>query len=284
MSTAPSTAPGTFIETNVIGTYTLLEAARAYWRAGAGPRASASTTSPPTRSSARSGAEGKFTEDTPYDPRSPYSASKAASDHLVRAWHETYGLPVVMTNCSNNYGPYHFPEKLIPVIILNALAGQADPGLRRRARTCATGSSSRITPTRSCWCWSRARSGRSYNIGGENEARNIDLVRTICRLLDERRPHGRAARPADHLRRRPPRSRPSLRHRPLAHPRGTGLAALGHARGGAGADGRLVSGQRGLVAAASRPRGCRAAARHRLSLRKGGADGPIRRVRHGEPA
>ena len=127
--------PAAFVDTNVVGTCTLLEAARAYW--GGTPRRSASTTSRPTRSTARSGPTGRFTEATPYAPNSPYSASKAASDHLVRAWGETYGLPVVISNCSNNYGPFHFPEKLIPVVILNALAGREIPVYgrgRERAR------------------------------------------------------------------------------------------------------------------------------------------------------
>ena len=128
-SIARSTGPAAFIQTNVVGTFTLLEAARA-----TGPRstarratASASSTSRPTRCSARSAPTGSFTETTPYEPNSPYSASKAASDHLVRAWHHTYGLPVVITNCSNNYGPYQFPEKLIPLVILNALEGKPLP-------------------------------------------------------------------------------------------------------------------------------------------------------------
>ena len=117
--------PGDFIQTNVVGTFTLLQAALGYWRALAAARRtrSASITSRPTRCSARSASEGLFCETTAYDPRSPYSASKAASDHLVRAWHHTYGLPVIVTNCSNNYGPYHFPEKLIPLMIINALEG-----------------------------------------------------------------------------------------------------------------------------------------------------------------
>jgi dTDP-glucose 4,6-dehydratase len=129
----------------------------------------------------------KFTEDTPYDPRSPYSASKAASDHLVRAWHETYGLPVVLTNCSNNYGPYHFPEKLVPVIILNALAGKPLP---------IYGDGSNIRD----WLYvedhadalllvlEKGTLGRSYNIGGENERTNLELVRTLCNILDDLRP------------------------------------------------------------------------------------------------
>ena len=136
------------------------------------------------------GETGQFTEDTPYAPNSPYSASKAASDHLVRAWHETYGLPVVLTNCSNNYGPYHFPEKLIPVVILKALAGAPIPvyGAGENVRD---------------WLYvedhaealllvlEKGRVGRSYNIGGENEARNIDLVRMLCAILDAKRPKNR---------------------------------------------------------------------------------------------
>ncbi len=181
--------PGTFIETNVTGTYTLLEAARAYWTSKGRPEGFRFHHISTDEVFGSLGPTGKFTEDTPYDPRSPYSASKAASDHLVRAWGETYGLPVVLTNCSNNYGPYHFPEKLIPVVILNALQGRPIPvyGKGENVRD---------------WLYvedhadalllvlEKGAVGRSYNIGGENEARNIDLVRTICRLLDERRPGG----------------------------------------------------------------------------------------------
>ena len=135
------------------------------------------------------GATGQFTEDTPYAPNSPYSASKAASDHLVRAWHETYGLPVVMTNCSNNYGPFHFPEKLIPVVILNALAGRPIPvygaGLNVRDWLYVEDHADALLTV-----VARGAVGRSYNIGGENEARNIDIVTTICTLLDEMAPVG----------------------------------------------------------------------------------------------
>ncbi|WP_374436959.1 dTDP-glucose 4,6-dehydratase [Tabrizicola sp.] len=179
--------PSDFIETNITGTFNLLEAARAHWtRAGkpAGFRFHHISTDEVFGSL---GPEGQFTETTAYDPRSPYSASKAASDHLVRAWHETYGLPVVLTNCSNNYGPYHFPEKLIPVVILNALHGKPIPvyGKGENVRD---------------WLYvedhadalllvvQKGAVGRSYNIGGENERRNIDLVRTICALLDEMAP------------------------------------------------------------------------------------------------
>ncbi|WP_273521304.1 dTDP-glucose 4,6-dehydratase [Rhodosalinus sediminis] len=183
--------PGTFVETNVTGTYTLLEAARAHWTREGRPEGfrfhHVSTDEvygslPPDPSV-------KFTEATAYDPRSPYSASKAASDHLVRAWHHTYGLPVVLTNCSNNYGPYHFPEKLIPVVILNALAGRAIPvyGQGENVRDwlyVEDHAEALLTVV------AQGTPGRTYNIGGGNEARNIDLVRMICRLLDARRPAG----------------------------------------------------------------------------------------------
>ena len=179
--------PGTFIETNITGTYTLLEAARAHWVARRRPAQFRFHHISTDEVFGSLGATGQFTEETPYDPRSPYSASKAASDHLVRAWHETYGLPVVLTNCSNNYGPFHFPEKLIPVVILNALAGKPIPvyGAGENVRD---------------WLYvedhaealllvvEKGAVGRSYNIGGENEARNIDLVRMICAILDAKRP------------------------------------------------------------------------------------------------
>ncbi|MGR3617164.1 MAG: dTDP-glucose 4,6-dehydratase [Paracoccaceae bacterium] len=182
--------PGQFIETNVTGTYTLLEAARAYWSRRGQPESFRFHHISTDEVFGSLGDAGQFTEDTPYDPRSPYSASKAASDHLVRAWHETYGLPVVITNCSNNYGPYHFPEKLIPVVILNALAGKAIP-------VYGTGENIRD------WLYVEDHAdalltvlqngsvGRCYNIGGENEARNIDLVQMICAILDQKRPKNR---------------------------------------------------------------------------------------------
>ena len=179
--------PGAFIETNVNGTYTLLEAARAHWLREGKPQGFRFQHISTDEVFGSLGATGKFTEDTPYDPRSPYSASKAASDHLVRAWHETYGLPVVLTNCSNNYGPYHFPEKLIPVVILNALHGKDIPvyGAGENVRDwlyVEDHADALLTVLEN------GELGRSYNIGGENEARNIDLVRIICGLLDERRP------------------------------------------------------------------------------------------------
>ncbi|MGQ0566769.1 MAG: dTDP-glucose 4,6-dehydratase [Gemmobacter sp.] len=181
--------PGDFIETNVTGTFNLLEAARAHWtRAGRPDRFRFHHISTDEVFGSL-GPEGKFTEDTPYAPNSPYSASKAASDHLVRAWAETYGLPVVMTNCSNNYGPYHFPEKLIPVVILNALHGRAIPvyglGVNVRDWLYVEDHADALLTV-----LAKGRVGRSYNIGGENEARNIDLVRMICALLDEMHPDG----------------------------------------------------------------------------------------------
>jgi dTDP-glucose 4,6-dehydratase len=188
--------PGDFILTNVNGTFNMLEAARSYWVHQGKPDTFRFHHISTDEVFGSLGATGKFTEDTPYDPRSPYSASKAASDHLVRAWAETYGLPVVLTNCSNNYGPFHFPEKLIPVVILNALAGKPIPvyGAGENVRD---------------WLYvedhaealllvlQKGQLGRSYNIGGENERRNIDLVRTICAILDEKRP--KAAPYADQI-------------------------------------------------------------------------------------
>ncbi|PPB79505.1 dTDP-glucose 4,6-dehydratase [Albidovulum inexpectatum] len=187
--------PAAFIQTNIIGTYTLLEAARAYW-SGRGKPADFRFHHISTDEVFGSlGPTGKFTETTPYDPRSPYSASKASSDHLVRAWHETYGLPVLLTNCSNNYGPYHFPEKLIPVVILKALAGEPIP---------VYGDGGNVRD----WLYvedhaealmlvlEKGPVGRSYNIGGENEATNLDLVRRICAILDNKRPE---AAPHDRL-------------------------------------------------------------------------------------
>jgi dTDP-glucose 4,6-dehydratase len=178
--------PAAFIETNVFGTYTMLETARAYW----------DKLEPAARAAFRFlhistdevygslGAEGYFTEKTPYDPRSPYSASKAASDHLVMAWHHTYGLPALITNCSNNYGPYHFPEKLIPLVILNALEGRPLP---------VYGKGDNVRD----WLFvddhvralltvaERGVPGETYNVGGGNERTNLQVVEAVCDLLDE---------------------------------------------------------------------------------------------------
>jgi dTDP-glucose 4,6-dehydratase len=181
--------PGDFVETNITGTYNMLEAARSHWMRKGRPDSFRfhHISTDEVFGSLPADPAVKFTEDTPYDPRSPYSASKAASDHLVRAWAETYGLPVVLTNCSNNYGPFHFPEKLIPVIILNALAGKALP---------IYGDGSNIRD----WLYvedhadalllvvQKGAVGRSYNIGGENERTNLELVKTLCAILDEKRP------------------------------------------------------------------------------------------------
>lgn len=178
--------PGDFVETNITGTYNMLEAARAYWVNAGKPEDFRFHHISTDEVFGSLGETGMFTEDTPYDPRSPYSASKASSDHLVRAWHETYGLPVVLTNCSNNYGPYHFPEKLIPVIILNALAGKPLPvygqGINVRDWLFVEDHADALLLV-----LEKGKLGRSYNIGGENEARNIDIVRKICGILDDKR-------------------------------------------------------------------------------------------------
>lgn len=181
--------PGDFIETNITGTYNMLEAARRYWVAQGKPETFRfhHISTDEVFGSLPADPEAMFTEETSYDPRSPYSASKASSDHLVRAWHETYGLPVVMTNCSNNYGPFHFPEKLVPVVILSALAGKDLP---------IYGAGDNIRD----WLYVEDHAdalllvvqkgvvGRSYNIGGENERTNLQLVRTICAILDRKKP------------------------------------------------------------------------------------------------
>ena len=181
--------PGAFIQTNVTGTYTLLEAARAYWQGADKPNDFRFHHISTDEVYGSLGPTGQFTEDTPYDPRSPYSASKAASDHLVRAWGETYGLPIVLTNCSNNYGPYHFPEKLVPVVILKALAGEqipvyGDGGNVRDWLFVEDHADALLTVL------TKGELGRSYNIGGENEVSNLELVKMICTLLDDRHPEG----------------------------------------------------------------------------------------------
>jgi dTDP-glucose 4,6-dehydratase len=186
--------PATFIETNVMGTFHMLEATRAHWvrKGRPGDFRFHHISTDEVYGSLPADPAIRFTEDTSYDPRSPYSASKAGSDHLVRAWHETYGLPVVLTNCSNNYGPYHFPEKLIPVIILNALAGKPLP---------IYGDGSNVRD----WLYvedhaealllavQKGAIGRSYNIGGGNERSNLELVQALCAILDEKRPKGQGS-------------------------------------------------------------------------------------------
>lgn len=191
------TEAAVFITTNVVGTFILLEAARNYWSALEGEAKERfrflHVSTDEVYGSLRD--DELFTEATPYDPSSPYSASKASSDHLAKAWQRTYGLPVVVSNCSNNYGPYHFPEKLIPLTILNALSGERLPvyGKGKNVRD---------------WIYvddharaldiivERGRIGETYNVGGRNELRNIDVVRRICALLDELAP---ASRPREEL-------------------------------------------------------------------------------------
>jgi len=186
------TGAADFIETNVIGTFTLLEMARDYWSRldGAAKDAFRFLHVSTDEVYGSLADDGLFTEETPYDPSSPYSASKASSDHLAKAWQRTYGLPVVVSNCSNNYGPYHFPEKLIPLTILNALAGERLP---------VYGKGENIRD----WLYvedharaldliaERGRVGETYNVGGRNERRNIDVVRRICAVLDELAPANR---------------------------------------------------------------------------------------------
>ena len=182
--------PAAFIQTNIVGTYTLLEAAREYWR-GLPDTAKASFRfhhiSTDEVYGDLEGPEDLFLETTPYAPSSPYSASKASSDHLVRAWRRTFGLPTVVTNCSNNYGPYHFPEKLIPLVILNALEGKPLPiygkGDQVRDWLYVEDHARAL-----CLVLKQGEVGETYNIGGHNEKRNIEVVRGICALLEELHP------------------------------------------------------------------------------------------------
>jgi dTDP-glucose 4,6-dehydratase len=199
--------PGAFVRTNVEGTFTLLEAARAHWSALPEPERAAyrfhHVSTDEVYGSLGPG-DAAFTETHPYQPNSPYSASKAASDHLVRAWHHTYGLPVTTSNCSNNYGPWHFPEKLIPLMIVNALAGKPLPvygdGQQVRDWLYVGDHCSAIRAV-----LARGRVGEVYNIGGWNEKPNLEIVHTICRLLDELRPDpaGPHARLITHVKDRP---------------------------------------------------------------------------------
>ncbi len=190
--------PAAFVETNIVGTYVLLEETRRYWE----------QCSPRQRDAFRFhhistdevygslGDDGLFTETTPYDPSSPYSASKAASDHLVRAWQRTYGLPTLVTNCSNNYGPYQYPEKLIPLMILNGLAGKPLPvygsGANVRDWLYVDDHAAALVAV-----MQRGQVGETYNIGGWNERKNIEVVHTLCALLDELAPHSPFAPHAD---------------------------------------------------------------------------------------
>jgi dTDP-glucose 4,6-dehydratase len=181
--------PGAFVQTNVVGTLALLEAVRDYWKSLEGEAKDAFRFLHVSTDEVYGslGDSGKFVETTPYAPNSPYSASKAASDHLVRAFHHTYGLPVVTTNCSNNYGPYQFPEKLIPLVIAKAIAGEPLPiygdGMNVRDWLYVGDHCSAIRAV-----LERGRVGETYNVGGDAERPNIEVVNTICALLDERRP------------------------------------------------------------------------------------------------
>ncbi|MGY0650552.1 dTDP-glucose 4,6-dehydratase [Luteimonas sp. A537] len=181
--------PAAFVQTNVVGTLALLEAVRDYWKALEGEAKDAFRFLHVSTDEVYGtlGDTGLFTETTPYAPNSPYSASKAASDHLVRAFHHTYGLPVLTTNCSNNYGPYHFPEKLVPLVIAKALAGEALPvygdGKQVRDWLFVTDHCEAIRTV-----LAKGRVGETYNVGGNAEMQNIEVVKTICALLDERRP------------------------------------------------------------------------------------------------
>jgi dTDP-glucose 4,6-dehydratase len=234
--------PAAFVQTNVVGTLNLLECARDYWRGlDDAARAAFRFLHVSTDEVYGSlGDSGKFTETTPYAPNSPYSASKAASDHLVRAFHHTYGLPTLTTNCSNNYGPYQFPEKLIPLIIAKALAGEPLPvyGDGRNVRDwlyvgdhCAA--------IRAVLAGGRI--GEVYNVGGEAERENLTVVKTLCALIDERRPRPGSAR-----------TRPALRDRCLQAARRARLAPGAELRARHGADRRLVPGAPGLGAARAR--------------------------------
>ena len=183
--------PDDFVQTNLVGTFALLEAARGYWQSLTGAERDAFRFHHVSTDEVFGtlGEGGRFTEDTAYAPNSPYSASKAGSDHMVRAWHHTYGLPVVTSNCSNNYGPYQFPEKLIPLMILNAIAGKQLP---------VYGDGGNVRD----WLYvddharalklvlERGKLGETYNIGGNAERKNIDVVKSLCRILDELHPQG----------------------------------------------------------------------------------------------
>ena len=223
MSTARSTARPTSSSTNVVGTFTLLEAARDYyggrWRRRAGRRSGFHHVSTDEVFGALGPGDAPFTETTAYDPRSPYSATKAASDHLVRAWHHTYGLPTIVSNTANNYGPWQFPEKLIPLVTMNALEGKKLPvygdGSNMRDWIFVEDHAEALVRV-----LERGEPGATYAIGGRQPRSNLDVVRAICAHLDRRLPDpGRAARAADPLRHRPAGPRFPLRDRSRAAPR-----------------------------------------------------------------
>ena len=182
--------PSAFIQTNLVGTYTMLDAARTYWHTLSDENKKKFRFHHISTDEVYGSLDdaGFFTEETPYDPRSPYSASKAGSDHLVKAWFHTYGMPVVVTNCSNNYGPYHFPEKLIPLIILNAMDRKPLPiygkGDNIRDWLYVEDHAKAIILAATC-----GKPGETYNVGGRNERQNIEVVQTVCDVLDELKPH-----------------------------------------------------------------------------------------------
>ena len=245
------TAGDAFIQTNIVGTFSMLEAARAYWQALPPPRRDAfrflHVSTDEVYGSLED--EGAFVEETRYDPSSPYSASKAAADHLVSAWARTYGFPAVISNCSNNYGPYHFPEKLIPLIILNAIHGKPLP---------VYGAGANVRD----WLYvddharaldvivTRGRIGEKYNVGGRNERRNIDVVRRICAILDELRPAARPHEFPHFLCHRPAGARSPLCDRRRQARARAWLACARDVRERDREDGALVSRQRMVVAPA----------------------------------
>lgn len=189
--------PGEFIRTNILGTATLLQSALTWWRSLAGTgRDFVFQHISTDEVYGTLGSEGYFTEKTPYSPHSPYSASKASSDHLVRAWHDTYGLPTLITNCSNNYGPYHFPEKLIPLVVLNALELKPLPvyGAGANVRDWLH-VEDHVAALR--LVNEKGESGQTYNVGGHNERTNLQVVETICAILDELRPRSDGKRYAE---------------------------------------------------------------------------------------
>ena len=262
-----------FVRTNVLGTHCLLEAARAYWMQLPQQRAQdfrflhVST----DEVYGSLGPDGAFSEATAYDPSSPYSASKAAADHLAGAWFRTYGLPVIISNCSNNYGPFHFPEKLIPLVILNALEGKPLP---------VYGDGSNVRD----WLFvedharalhliaRRGRPGEKYNVGGRNERSNLSVVESICDLLDGLLPQADSRRRAHHLCHRSARARPALCHRCLQIGARVGMAGRRNVRYGIGQNRALVSRQSRLVGAVAQRRVCGRAPR--IALRRRTLDVP----------
>ncbi len=267
------TGSDAFIHTNILGTFSMLEAARAYWLGLAGEKRDGFRFLHVSTDEVYGslGDEGLFVETTPYDPSSPYSASKAASDHLVSAWAHTYKFPAVISNCSNNYGPYHFPEKLIPLVILNAVHGKSLP---------VYGAGTNVRD----WLYvedharaldvivSRGRIGEKYNVGGRNERRNIDVVRTICAILDRLQPSRATPCRAHHVRDRPAWARPALRDRRDQAGTGARLAGAGEFRHRHREDGALVSRQRMVVAALARQGLCGRAPRRPRRDRPGDDD------------